>query len=160
MEERSLKRSNEFNEFYEKNKSKPINIHKPKTKEEETEESLAGWFGVMKTIKKRGKGTRKLYPSVETILVDLLGENWYENEDLKENSLLKVNEFKTFYENNKRKPSDKKYTKTDEEKTEKLLSGWFRYIKNCKKGIGKEAIFDVVFISSNDTYKICFFFGS
>ena len=132
MEERSLVRANEFKDFYEKN-GEPRQIHKPKTEEEKTKSSLAGWFRHMKDSK-NGKGQSKLYPSVEKILVDLLGETWFENKDLENSALLKANEFKYFYETNQRKPIDINKPKTPAEKIEKSLAQWFGHMKLSKKG--------------------------
>ena len=40
----------------------------------------------------------KLFPSVDKILINLLGENWRETDELEQYALLKATEFKTFYE--------------------------------------------------------------
>ena len=88
-------KANEFKKFYDENKRKPIGFSKPKTEAEEKEQILADWFSTMKICKKGGR-FGKVYPLVEKILVDLLGDKWYENEDLEQNALVKANEFKKF----------------------------------------------------------------
>jgi len=135
LEERAIKKANQFKGFYEKNKRKPSCISNPKTEEEKSEKCLAKWFSHTKDAKK-GKGLGKLFPSVEKILVDLLGEDWYEKEDLEENALLKANGYKAFYEKNKKNPVGFNNPKTDEEKTETVLSKWFGHTKDAKKGKG------------------------
>ena len=131
LEQQSLLKAIEFKDFYE-TKGKPTCINKPKTAEENIEASLANWFGNMKNAHE-GKGTYTLYPSVEKMLVDLLGENWFENEDLKQ-TLMKATEYKYFYETNQRKPREIDTPKTSEEKSELSLARWFNNMKNTKKG--------------------------
>jgi hypothetical protein len=140
LEERSLKRANEFKEFYEKYKRIPVRISNPKTEEDKLEKRLAYWFSDTKKGKNR-KSLTIIYPSVEKILLDLLGETWYEKEDLEENALIKANEFKLFYKKHNRKPSYISNPKTKEEETEKSLDQWFRYTKSTKKGKGKGKLF-------------------
>ena len=139
LEQAALLKANEFKDFYKK-KGKPTLIKNP-TPEEKTEASLASWFGRMKQAKK-GKGTYKLYPSVEKILIDLLGETWFENKDLEQAALLKANEFKDFYETNG-KPTPIK-NPTPEKKTEALLANWFRHMKDAKKGQGQGKLYPSV----------------
>ena len=143
LEERALKRANDFKVFYEENKRKPVGFSKPKTEEENTEKRLSQWFADMKKFKK-GKGLGKIFPSIEKILVELLGENWYENEDLEQNSKLKAEEFKTFYEKNKRKPLLISNPKTEEEEQEQMLADWFNKMKQIKKGIRDRSLYHSV----------------
>jgi superfamily II DNA or RNA helicase len=143
LEGNALIKANEYKEFYKKNKSKPVPNNEPKTDEEKTENSLADWFSSMKTYKK-GTGLGKLFPSVEKILVDLLGEDWHENKDFEGNALIKANEFKAFYEQNEMKPVPINEPKTDEEKTEKSLADWFSRMKTSKKGTGTGKLFPSV----------------
>ena len=143
FEKNALIKANEFKDFYEKNKRKPSSMSNPITEKDKKEKNMAGWFKSMKQSK-NGKSTLKLYPSVEKILVNLLGQNWYENEDLEQNSLIKANEFKTFYKNNKRKPRYISNPTTDEIKTENSISIWFSNMQKSKIGKSKVTLYPSV----------------
>ena len=133
LEQNSLQKANEYKDFYEKNNRKPGRIQEPKTEEEKQEKYLKQWFDDMKKTKNE-KGLGKLFPSVEKILVDLLGENWYVNKDLEKHSLQKANEYKSFYEKNNRKPIGTSNPGSEDEKTESILTNWFSGMKQAKKG--------------------------
>jgi hypothetical protein len=82
LEKNALLKANGYKAFYSFHERKPIGIKEPETEEEKIEKSLSQWFGDMKKTK-TGKGLSKLFPSVEKILVDLLGDNWYESRSIK-----------------------------------------------------------------------------
>jgi superfamily II DNA or RNA helicase len=146
LEEMAIKRALEYKAFYEEHERKPKHVIGKKkkqnaTKEQKHEQKLASWYGCMKQAKKRKrtqKQKQKLYPSVEKILIELLGEKWYN--DLEENSLKIALEYKTFYDENKRKPSQVLQTKgknaTEEQKHKQKLASWYGCMKKAKKGTG------------------------
>jgi hypothetical protein len=75
-----------YKAFYLEYKRKPSQVLVGKSKEykapdkQKEEHQLAQWFNNMKTAKKgNGKGHNKLYPSVEKILIEILGDYWYMN---------------------------------------------------------------------------------
>ena len=146
LEEMAIKRALEYKAFYEEFGRKPTCVIGNKKKEHITnasyeqkhEQRLSQWFY---DIKKFKKGKRILYPSVEKIMIELLGEKWYENINLEENAIKKALEYKTFYEENKRKPvlilcsktKEQKENATDEQKHEHKLATWFSNMKKAKK---------------------------
>jgi len=145
MEEMAIKRALEYKAFYEDHGQKPSQVlcrtkKYNATEEHKLEHRLARWFGSMKRAKngKTGKRDRTLYPSVEKILIELLGERWYENKNLEEPAIKKVLEYKLFYEEKQRKPSlilqtkRKKENATDEQKHEHKLAQWFDSMKKSK----------------------------
>ena len=76
----------EFKEFYQIHHRNPCKALNRKTKEQEQnitdekkqEYKLALWLSNMKkSKKKKGKDDSVVYPSVEKILIELLGETWY-----------------------------------------------------------------------------------
>jgi superfamily II DNA or RNA helicase len=146
LEAASLKKALEYKLFYEEKQRKPSSILSVRKKENVTDEQkhehiLAEWFGGMKQVKiKPNKDSMKLFPSVEKILIDLLGETWYENRDLEAESLKKALEYKTFYEEKQRKPSLVCLIKTQEQKLEHILATWFGNIKRSKKKKEKDSM--------------------
>lgn len=96
----------------------------------------------MKNKKTGISSQRVLYPSVEKIFIELLGENWYENEKLEENQLEKAKQYKLFYKKNDRKPKniakcrskDGKKNATEKELDEFYLATWLSNMKQSKKG--------------------------
>ena len=92
-----------------KKKRKPSTVINGKTKEQrqnatdeqKKEHTLAQWFYHMKIAKQKKRKSR-LYPSVEKILIEVLGDKWYENEN-EENALKIALEYKVFYEEKKTK---------------------------------------------------------
>ena len=84
LEERANKNAIDYKKFYEERKQKPSHVLQGKTKEQKEnatdeqkhEHGLAAWFNHIKEANK-GKSRMKLYPSVEKILIELLGEIWY-----------------------------------------------------------------------------------
>jgi len=158
LEELAIKQALEYKLFYEERQRKASDVlqgkkeQKDNAREEQLDEHrLARWFGSMK-LAKTGKGTCKLYPLVDKILIDLLGETWYENENLEDESLKKVLEYKAFYQEKQRKPSkclngkskEKKDKATDEQKQEHILAEWFGGIKRSKKGKGNYNLYPSV----------------
>ncbi len=151
LEDESLKFALEYKVFYEENQRKPskvLNAKKKEQKDQATEEQkyeqkLAVWFGNMKSSK-RGKSKMNVYPSVENILTELLGDTWYEIDNLEDASIKKALEYKTFYEEKQRKPSYtlqgktkiQKDGATEEQTREQKLAKWFSGIKDAKKGKG------------------------
>ena len=67
------------------------------TPDQEREHYWAQWFGDMKKAKKANSRNR-LYPNVERILTELFGKEWYENEDLEQESIIKAIAFKAWVE--------------------------------------------------------------
>ena len=149
LEAASLKIALEYKLFYEENQRKPVLILSGKTKEQKDnatdeqkyEYTLAKWFGNMK-IAKTGKGNMKLYPSVEKILIELLGENWCSS--LEDESLKFALKYKVFYEEHGRKPKEQKDQATDEQKYEQKLAQWFGDMKKAKTGKGKMNVYPSV----------------
>ena len=133
LEQAAVLKANEFKQFYEQHKRKP-----GRTPEES---SISYWFGRMKQAKNKGvKSTgTKIYPDVDKILIDLLGKNWFENEDLEQTAVLKANDFKQFYETNNRTP-----TRSSTSKSESSLSYWFGKMKQTKKGKGTHILYPSV----------------
>jgi superfamily II DNA or RNA helicase len=138
----ALKKALLFKEFYQINHRKPSQVLTRTSKEQKQnasdeqkqEHSLAVWFDGLK-ISKKGKGTMVLYPSVEKIIIELLGDSWYENKDMEEDALRKALLFKEFYKTKNRKPSlilgykEKKQNATDKQKEEHQLATWFDNIR-------------------------------
>ena len=135
--ERSLKRANDFKDFYEEHGRKPSNVRNSTSENEIKEKSIASWFSKIK------HSTRKIYPPVEKILVDLLGENWNKN-IYEESELIRVNEFKEFYEKNKRIPQYKSKPITEDTKKENSISTWFSNRKKSKRGKCKVVLYPSV----------------
>jgi superfamily II DNA or RNA helicase len=139
LEEMAIKRALEFKTFYEEHGRKPRQILNRKSKEEKQnatkdeimEQKYSQWFSDMKK-KKKGKGHAVLYSSVEKIIIDLFGENWYKDDYM---CMKKANEFKEFYKINGRKPNGIKLIKSEEDEKEYRLSTWFNTIK-CSKNRG------------------------
>ena len=86
MEEIAFKKALEYKLFYEKNQIKPSHVLNGKTKgkkenateEQKHEHKLAQWFSSMKRSKtKPNKNLMKLYPSVEKIIIDIFGSDWF-----------------------------------------------------------------------------------
>ena len=159
LEERAIKKAIEFKSFYEKTKQKPSYVLRTKeqrnkaTDEQKHEDKLSIWFNCMKKSKKRNiKGNMKLYPSVEKILIELLGERWYDNENLEKHAIKQALEFKSFYEKTQYTPShvligkakEQKDNATDEQKHEHKLAGWFSSMKSSKKGKGYTRLYSSV----------------
>ena len=92
----------------------------------------------------------KLWPSVEKILIDLLGETWYENENLEELAIKQALEYKLFYEDKQRKPiqvlqkKEQKDNATEEQVHEHLLATWFGRMKSSKKGQSRMILYPSV----------------
>jgi superfamily II DNA/RNA helicase len=155
LEENSVKHALEYRIFYQDKQRKPSYILQGKTKKEQAtkdqhyENKLAVWFNRMIASKTR-KSTNKLYPSVEKILIDLLGETWYKSnklEKFEENAMKYALEYKKFYQEHKRKPSqilqtkEKKENATDEQKYEHRLGDWFSKMKRAKKGKSNSTLY-------------------
>ena len=149
LEERAIKKALEYKTYYDENQRKPSHVLTKKQKENATDEQkhkykLSIWFGCMKQAKKGGKKDMILYPSVEKIFIELLGERWYENINLEDRAIKQALEFKTFYENKQQIPSqvlirkakEQKDNATDEQKHEHKLAGWFNCMKISKKRKG------------------------
>ena len=103
MEELAIKHALEYKAFYEEHQRKPSRVLAGKTKEyrgteeQQYEHRLAAWFCCIKKAKTHPDNkSRALYPSVEMILIELLGEAWYENDNLEENAIKHALEYKTF----------------------------------------------------------------
>lgn len=144
LKEMAIKRSMDFKAFYEKFGRKPMCVLGRKTKrehaskEQKYEHSLAQWFGTIKRAK-QGKSMTKLYPSIEKVLSELLGETWYKNDKLEEHAIKRVLEYKAFYEEKQQKPSrilqgKKKEQKGDatNEQHEHELAVWCGRMKKAK----------------------------
>ena len=163
LEELAIKQALEYKTFYQEKQRKPLQVLGGKTKEQKynaTEEQkheyrLANWFGCMKLAKK-GKGGRMLYPSVENILIGLLGNTWYENENLEEFAIHTALKYKTFFEEKQRKPSLVLSTKTktqkenasEEQKHEHKLAQWFGNMKIAKKKVSAKGVWGMILYPS------------
>ena len=149
LEEMAIKKALKYKTFYEEKQRKPSKILNGKTKEQKenaTEEQkhehrLAEWFSHMKKSKTKPMGRlMKLYPSVEKIIIELLGETWYENKNMEGLAFKHALEYKIFYEEKQRTPSEvtkrkeQKENATEEQKHEYKLAIWFRRMKDAKKG--------------------------
>jgi hypothetical protein len=84
FEDSAINKALDYKIFYQEKKRKPAVVLTRKTKEQKDnaskeqkhEHRLAQWFNNMRTAKK-GKGNMKLYPSVEKILIDIFGSDWF-----------------------------------------------------------------------------------
>ena len=152
LEELAVKKALMFKEFYETQQRKPSQALNRKseeqkqnaTDEQKHEHRLAMWFGGIKQTKNdksKRNSHMKLYSSVENILINILGETWYENDDLEASALRTALQFKAFYQENQRKPSQSLKSKkqihhaTDEQKHEYKLATWYGNMKKSKQGI-------------------------
>jgi superfamily II DNA or RNA helicase len=146
LEEIAIKRAMKYKAFYEEIHRKPSHVLNAKnkentTKEQKYEHSLALWFSNMQVAKKGKVKNCRLYSSVEKILIDLLGDNWYKPRDLDKLSVQRALEFKAFYEKNQRKPvlilsgktKEQNDNASDEQKYEQRLAVWFAGMKRAKK---------------------------
>jgi superfamily II DNA/RNA helicase len=149
----ALQKAHMFQEFYIAYKRKPILKLQGKSKEqkekastsEKQEHTIASWFSV---IKRYHRLDLCIYLSIENILKETLGEKWYENENVEEQSLQIAKKFKEFYIAHKRLPKsvlqkkskDDKEKATDSEKQEHELATWFGRIKGCKRGYNNGTI--------------------
>ena len=147
-EERAVRKALKFKEWIEAHGGrKPSQLLKntkqkvTATLEEREEHSLAQWFCDMKKSKK-STGKRKLYADVDSILVELLGEQWYENEDKRQKAINKAIAFREWvHAHNGRKPyvvlldmrKEKKENITQEEQETKQLNTWFNGMKEAKR---------------------------
>jgi superfamily II DNA or RNA helicase len=154
FEELSIKQTLEFKKFVEENKRKPVLILSGKTEEQKKnatdnqkyEQKLAVWFCGMKRKKTKNNSSHRigvLYPSVEKILIELLGDTWYEKTDFEDVALTHAVEYKIFYEQKQRYPVailkettiDQKNNATDEQTYEHTLALWFQGMKTAKRGV-------------------------
>ena len=151
LEDESLKIASDYKAFYEKHERKPskvLNVKKKDqkdnaTNEQKHEHGLAVWFGNIKRAKTEN-GNMNLYPSVDELLIELFGKTWYDNDDLDELSIKRALEYKIFYQEKQRKPSqvlkamkkEQKDSATEEQKYEHKLAQWFTNMKSSKKGNG------------------------
>ena len=156
MEQIAIKKALEYKQFYNEKQRKPIQVlyRKEKrenaTEEHKNENKLSLWFNNMKHAKKCIYNGSKLYPSVEKILIEVLGEKWYENDDLEEKSLKFALEYKQFYQEKQRKPSnvigtkEKRENATEEQKKENKLALWFSNMKRAKNKKNKSILYSSV----------------
>jgi len=144
LEEMAIKRALEYKAFYEEHGRKPSRGLQRITKEQQKHERiLMVWFNNIKQAK-YGKSSHILYLSIEKILIDLLGERWYENNNLEEIAIKKALDYKAFYEEYRRNPSKNLQIHTKEQRREKKLAFWFQNIKNAKKGISTSKVYPSV----------------
>jgi len=145
LEEIAIKRALEYKAFYDEYDRKPSHVLTGKQKENATEEQkkerrLAQWFSNMRSGKQGKYRNCRLYPSVDKILIELLGESWYKPRDFEELSITQTLQFKEFYEQNQRKPvlvlsgktDEQKENASDEQKYEQKLAVWFCVMKRKK----------------------------
>lgn len=146
LEEMALRRAEEYIALYHELGHRPKSCLHGKTKKEKelaTEEQkkehhISTWFGRMK-IAKQGRGDCKVYSSVEKLLSDIFGEEWWKNRDVERNQLKMVHEYIIWVNEHLRKPSmclkaKKKDNATEEQKTEHRHAEWMTTIKMVKKG--------------------------
>ena len=145
LESLSLEKANEYVEWFKENGRHPSSVLKSKEKQENAtdnqkiESECAQWYRHMKKAG-QGKGHMKLYPSVEKLLVETFGENWFANRDLETLALENVQEYVVWFKDNGRHPlrclnsKEKRENTIDEKKKEHRLSQWFDNTKMCKKG--------------------------
>jgi superfamily II DNA or RNA helicase len=114
------------------------------------EHSHASWLGHMKKAK-TGKGTTKLYPSVEEILDSHFGSGWHEKEDLEGSAVTKAKEVVEWSKaNGSRKPSQKlktaeqKASASDADKLEHSHASWLGHMKKAKTGKGTTKLYPSV----------------
>ena len=145
LEDIALKKALEFKKFLEERGRKPVKILQSKerreiaSEEQKEEHNLAQWLQTMKHAKK-GRGTRALYSFVEKILIETLGEDWYDGREGE--AIKRALDFKRFFEEKGRKPAlvlsnktkEKRENATEEQKGEHILASWFSEIKRAKKG--------------------------
>jgi superfamily II DNA or RNA helicase len=137
LEEMAIKRALDFKAFYEEHGRKPSGvIQRTTTEQQKHERILMVWFNNIKQAK-HGKSSHILYLSIEKILIDLLGERWYENNNLEEIAIKKALNYKAFYEEYRRKP-------LKNIQHEQKLAWWFHNIKQAKLGRSKSKIYKPV----------------
>jgi hypothetical protein len=169
LEEMAIKQALEYKAFYEEHGRKPSKILNCKTKEQKEyamykqtyEQKLAVWFGNTK-IRKRNN---KIYPSVDNIIIDLLGKAWYDNRNLEEIAIKKALDYKMFYEEHQRKPSfvlkgkskEQKESATEEQTYECRLAEWFQGIKKSKNGKGHYKLYPSIERILIDTFGLEWF---
>ena len=105
------------------------------SKEQKYEHRLAAWYNKIKVSKKENK----IYPSVENIMIELLGEDWCDS--FEDSAIKNALEYKNFYQENQRKPSvvltrktkEQKDNASTEQKHEHRLAQWFNNMRTAKK---------------------------
>ena len=148
LEDMAVKRALEYKTFCEKNQRKPSHVLNGKKKdntidEQKYEHRLAQWFSNMKESKKGKVRNCKLYPSVEKILIELLGKSWYDKTDFEDVAFKHALEYKRFYEEKQRYPvavlkettQEQKDNAIEEQKYEHTLALWFQGMKMAKRGV-------------------------
>ncbi|MCW5953129.1 MAG: hypothetical protein KIT69_12815, partial [Propionibacteriaceae bacterium] len=130
----SLNNFNKLEQFYNQNNRLPLKNPKKKG-----ENKIAVWFSEVKSSKRNQNSNKKIkqiiYPEVEQKLVELLGRDWYKEEDKLQNSMDKFNSLKQFYEQNKKIP-----TTCSKNKNEKQLGSWLFSMRKSKKNLVIEEI--------------------
>jgi superfamily II DNA or RNA helicase len=132
-EERAIEKARELVEWVNVKGKTPSN----KTKDL-VEKNLGTWLSNMKRSKKR-KRNGVLYPSVEKILVDYLGEDWWKEKDLEAQALERAREFIQWIKINGKNPST-----GAKDPIEKKLASWFNDMKSSKKGHGSTTLYPSV----------------
>jgi superfamily II DNA/RNA helicase len=104
------------------------------------EKKIGQWLSIMKSAK-RHKGNRSnvLYPSVEQILIEALGENWWENVDREANAIETANQVVEWVRANKKTPRNH-----SKDPVEKKLGQWLSNIKSTKRGKGDNVLYPSV----------------
>jgi superfamily II DNA or RNA helicase len=154
LEAMALRKAEEYISWVGEKGRSPAQRSKAKRKEEDTEEQLneyrlAKWIQHMKDAK-QGKGMGRLYPSVESRLVDVFGEGWWEKRDLEQHQLKQANDYITWVKKNDRVPSchrlplNKQSDTQDERQEEYRLTGWMSNRKNIKRGKGMGRLYPSV----------------
>ena len=155
LEEKALEKANSFKKFYLENGRVPKKILDRKSEHIATEKQIiehrnARWFHQIASSKK-GKARHVVYPKVEKILIEILGENWFES-ILEKEALEKANRFKKFYLKYGKVPKrifvgKKKSIKekgTEEQLLEDINAQWFHIITASKKGKSHHVLYPKV----------------
>jgi superfamily II DNA or RNA helicase len=133
LEAIAIENAKEYVAFFKVNKHTPRSIYKPKNQEDIRETQLYTFVSRLKSGKS-GKGTSKLYPSVEKILKEGIGVNWFENKDLEQAALDGARKYIEWYQAQGRHPKDINKPKTQEEIIESDMASFMARTKQAKKG--------------------------
>jgi hypothetical protein len=105
--------------------------------------TLAQWYRWMK-MAALGDGRLTLYPSVENLLVDTFGSEWYVFEDLEAEALERTQEYIRWVEVNGHPSLGQRPYESEDAKERRSLEVWYLGMKNAAKGYGRYALYPSV----------------
>ena len=148
LEQRQFERAQTYIQWYKKNGNKhavqilcrkKINDAKP---EQKIERNLATWMSNMKNSKKE-KYRRRIYPSLEKLLIDVFGVEWWKKNDLEENQNDECDKYFEWKQKNNRNPVlclDSKINKENRngaQLEEHKVARWLHNMKSIKRSPDK-----------------------